>query len=78
MKLTLHLEMEVEFFQLDEIERAEALAREQSRVIYTWKTIGRHNWLENGAHNVDAAGLVVLPASLGDRVSMCPDELEEE
>ncbi len=77
MRQILHLELDVEFFNLEDIELAEALAREQSGVIYTWKTIGRHNWLEHGPHNVDAAGLVVLPSSLGDRIAMCPDEIEE-
>ncbi len=77
MRQTLHLEFDVEFFNLEDIERAEALAREQSGVIYTWKTIGRSNWLEHGPRMVDALGLVVLPKSLPDTIPMCDDAEEE-
>ena len=77
MKQTLHLELDVEFFQLEEIERAEALAREQQGTIYTWKTVSQRNWLEHGARNVDALGLVVLPGALPDTIHMCDDGEEE-
>jgi hypothetical protein len=77
MRQTLHLELDVEFFQLEQIEQAEALAQRQGGVIYTWKTIGIANWLEQGPRCVDALGLVVLPASLPHTIDM-RDDAEEE
>ena len=77
MRQTLHIELDVELFQLEEIEDAEALAREQQGTIYTWKTIGKSNWLEHGARNVDALALIVLPAALPDTIQMCDDSEEE-
>ena len=77
MRQILHLELNVELFQLEEIEKAETLAREQQGAIYTWKTVGQRNWLEHGDRNVDALGLVVLPGVLPDTVHMCDDEEEE-
>lgn len=76
MKQTLHLELDVEFFQLEEYERAASLAENNNGAVYTWKTVGKHNWLENGVKIVDALGLVVLPDSLPGTIHMCDDEEE--
>ena len=46
--------------------------------LYTWKTVGRANWLERGISNVDAAGIVALPNSLPDRIEMPNDDVDEE
>lgn len=76
MKQTLHIEMDVELFSLEDVVKAEDLARQSSGRIYTWKTIGRSNWLEYGLSQVNALGLVVLPSSLPYAIDMCPDEEE--
>ena len=76
MKQTLHIELDVELFQLEDIEMAEVHAKNEGGAIYTWKTIGKHNWLEHGPRIVDAIGLVVLPNSLPDAIPMCDDEEE--
>ena len=77
MKQTLHLELDVEFFQLEDIEKAEVLARTELGVIYTWKTVGKANWLEHGPRCVDALGLVVLPTGLPEVIDM-PNDGDEE
>lgn len=77
MHVTLELLMETEIFELDDGIRAEALAESACGRVYTWKTIGKHNWLEHGYSIVDAAGLVVLPRSLPDTIRMSDDAGEE-
>ena len=77
MRQTIRLEIDAEFFQLEQAAEAESLARNLNSGVYTWKTIGRTNWLELGFANVDALGLVVLPASLSNTIRMCDDEEEE-
>ncbi len=69
MKQTLHLILEdVEFFDSLEYEQAEDLAQSVKGEIYSWKTIGRSNWLERGYKSVDVLGLVVLPRQLPDSI----------
>ena len=77
MRVTLELEIETEFFDIVEAAEAEATALSCNGRVYTWKTVGRHNWLERGFSNVDSAGLVVLPVVLPDRVKMCDDQLDD-
>jgi hypothetical protein len=78
MKQTLCLELNTELFQLEEFEQAEALSQARQGVIYTWKTVGKSNWLERGISIVDAIGLVIIPAALPNRIAMCDDEVEDE
>ena len=77
MKQTLHIEMDVELFDLTDIKKVEAQAKETNGTIYTWKTIGRANWLDQGASNVDALGLVIIPRS-PDRIKMSEDVLDAD
>ena len=42
--------------------------------IYTWKSIGRENWLEKGFSRSDTLVFVVLPDLLQDNIQM-PDDL---
>lgn len=77
MRQTLHLEIDTEFFQIEQASEAESLANSTSGGVYTWKTVGKANWLEQGFSNVDALGLVVLPLTLPDTIKMCPDEDED-
>ena len=79
MKLNLHLILEdVEFFDTLDAKKAEALAEQVNGEIYSWKTVGRSNWLEHGYRLVDVAGLVVLPGWLPDSIQMADDDLEED
>ncbi len=75
--MTLHLEMDTEMFDTLDAAKAEELAESLGARVYTWKTIGKRNWLELGYSRVDAIGLVVLPALLSDTIQMCDDEEEE-
>ena len=77
MRLTLHLEMTAEVFDTLESAKAEAVAESLGGQVYTWKTVGRRNWLERGYRMVDALALVVLPGTLPDTVHMCDDVPEE-
>ena len=77
MNQILTLEIDVKFFQLEEAEEAESLANEVEGVVYTWKTIGKVNWLEHGYRNVDALGLVILPQKLPDVIQMSDDDEEK-
>ncbi len=78
MRITLELLIDAEAFDTAEAEKADALAISTNGRVYTWKTIGKHNWLEQGFSRVDALCLVVLPPSLPDTVKMFDDMLEED
>ena len=77
MRITLELLIDAEVFDTAEAKKAEELAISTNGRVYTWKTIGKHNWLEQGFSRVDALCLVVLPPSLPDSVKMLDDVLEE-
>lgn len=77
MKATLSLDLELEVFQLEEAQQAEQQAEERDGVVYTWKTSGRENWLEQGFSIVDVLGIVVLPQGLPSVIDM-PDDAEED
>ena len=78
MKQTLHLTLEgVDFFDTIDAERAEALASRVNGEVYSWKTIGRSNWLERGYKRADVLGLVVLPSRLPDSIDLSEDPDEE-
>ena len=76
MTLNLWLEFERDFFELEQADQAIKVARLSGSDVYTWKTTCRSNWLERGLSNVDALGLVVLPAGLNDIIDM-PDDPRE-
>jgi hypothetical protein len=76
MKMTLELLVEATFFQTEQAEKAEASAQQTGGKVYSWKTTGRHNWLEEGYSRVDVLGLVVIPTVLPDTVRMLDDEFE--
>ncbi len=78
MRVTLELLIDAEMFEIEEATDAEALANSTGGRVYTWKTIGKHNWLECGYSISDVAGLVVLPATLPDNLQMCEDLEKEE
>ena len=78
MRVTLELEIETEFFDIMEAAEAEATALSRGERVYTWKTVGRHNWLERGFSNIDSAGLVVLPVALPDRIEMSDDRPDDD
>lgn len=46
--------------------------------VFSWKTIGRENWLDRGTSLSDVLGLVVLPPGLSDSLEMPDDPSEDE
>ena len=73
MKLTLSIDIETEFYNLEEAVRAREIAKASGEEVYTWKTTGRSNWLERRLSCVDALGLVLLPPGLDDTIQMPMD-----
>jgi hypothetical protein len=73
MKVTLSIYLDADLFQIEEIGEVERLATETSSQVYTWKTIGRSNWLDRGASISDALGLVILPQGLPDYMELADD-----
>ena len=67
------MKLDFDLFQLEEWRAASRKARMSHGSIYTWKTVGRSNWLEKRPSVVDALGLVVLPAWLPDYIDL-PDD----
>ena len=77
MRITLYIQYETDFFQLEEFAQAHALAERTDAEIYSWKTSGIENWLVRGPSVVDLLGLVLLPRGLPDNIDM-PDDIEED
>ena len=77
MRVNLELSMDTDWFDTSEAAKAEELAEITGGRVYTWKTIGKHNWLERGFHIIDALGLVVLPQIFPDEIKMLDDSEEE-
>ena len=73
MKLSLLLQFDLEFYETEEIMLAQQFARKLNRTLYSWKTIGRSNWLERGLSIADVLGIVVLPLGLPEYIEM-PDD----
>lgn len=67
---------DVELFQLEDAQRADALAQATGGRVYCWKSQGRTNWLEAGYSVVDVLALVVLPPCLPDYLDMPDDEID--
>ena len=68
-------QIETEFFELEEAYEAEQLTQRTHSQVYSWKTVGRSNWLERGLSISDVLGLVVLSIDLPDSLDM-PDDPE--
>ena len=77
MRITLELLVDVDFFEIEDARAAEACAEETGGRVYSWKTTGKHNWLESGYSIVDVAGLVVMPSILSGRITMADDPDED-
>ena len=73
MRVTLEILIEAECFDTSEAQRAEEPAETIGGHVYTWKTLGKHNWLERGYRIVDAIGLVVLPEVVPNEIEMLDD-----
>lgn len=76
LKITLPLHLELEMFQLEEVEQAEKKAEESNSLLYSWKTSGSENWLERGLSVTDVLGIIILPRGLPDVLDM-PDDINE-
>ena len=78
MKQTLTLILpEIDVFDTLDSKEAGESAKAANGTVYSWKTIGRHNWLEKGYKRVDTLALVVLPGVMPDHIAMVDDDLEE-
>ena len=75
VQITLELLVDAAFFQTEQAEEAEELARRIGGRVYSWKTAGKHNWLEAGYSRVDVIGLAVLPVVLPQTVTMPNDSI---
>ena len=77
MEITLELLASALFFETEDAEDAEAWAEETGGKVYSWKTTGKHNWLESGYSRVDVAGLAVIPPLLPDTIKMTDDSEQD-
>ena len=73
MEVELAVYLDVDFYEIEEWKKAVEVAHESNRSLYTWKTSGRANWVERGMSNVDALGLVLLPAGMPEYLEMAND-----
>lgn len=73
MKVSLDGTFEFEFFQIEELGKAEQYAKKVDGLIYSWKTTGESNWLEKRLSAVDVLGLAVLPKNLPDWIDLPND-----
>jgi hypothetical protein len=64
-------------YQLEEYNEVVRIANKQSSTVYSWKTLGKDNWLEQGISLIDTLGLIVLPKGLPDVIDMADDIIEE-
>ncbi len=69
----LYIEHELELFELTELKRALELAASTNGKIFTYKTSGKFNWLEEGVSITDTLGLVILPCSFSGTIDMPND-----
>ena len=74
MKVILGSQVEFEFFQIEEAQDAETLAKTMNGEVYSWKTEGISNWLEKGYSVVDTLGLVVLSKGLPNQIALPNDK----
>ncbi|MBK9780266.1 MAG: hypothetical protein IPP55_09485 [Anaerolineales bacterium] len=73
MKISLDGALEFEFFELEDVKKAEQFAENIDGVIYSWKVIGYSNWLEKRLSVADVLGLAVLPKGLSDWIDLHDD-----
>jgi hypothetical protein len=75
MKISLDGVLEFEFFQLEDIVKAEQFAEINDGAVYSWKTTGYSNWLEKILSVSDVIGLAVLPNGMPDWIEL-PDDMD--
>ena len=62
--------LDLELYQLEELEQAALRAEMENSCLYSYKSSGHQNWLERGLFASDALGIVVLPQGLPDVISL--------
>jgi hypothetical protein len=77
MELDFDLRLTLTLFELEDWEKARALAVKSNSVLYCWKTIGISNWLKKGYSIADVLGVVILPKGLPEIIDL-PDDLPDE
>ncbi len=76
MKIFLDDALEFEFFELEDVKKAEYFAESIDGAVYSWKTIGYSNWLEKRLSSADVLGLAMLPKGLPDLIDL-PDDTDD-
>lgn len=76
MKTSLDGVLEFEFFQLEDVKKAEQFAESMDGAVYSWKTAGNSNWLEKKLSIADVLGLAVLLKGLPDWIDL-PDDKDD-
>lgn len=77
MKVNLGDDFQFETFELEQAKEAEQLAAETNGSVYSWKTIGKSNWLVKGLAIADVLAITVLPNGSSDWIDL-PDDKEDE
>ena len=78
MKQSLCLVLEdVDVFDTLDFEKAGEVAGRTNGRVYSWKTVGKSNWLERGYRQVDTLAFVVLPSEFPESIELPDDEPEE-
>ena len=67
----------MDVFDTLDFKKADEIAGKIDGKVYSWKTVGKSNWLEKGYRRVDTIALVVLPSALPESIEMWDDEPEE-
>ena len=75
--LPITVELELPFYEAEEIESAQKDSIDSGHVVYTWSSSGRSNWLSRGLHMADRLGYILLPQGLPDQIDI-PDDAPEE
>lgn len=78
MKVNLDGEFEFDYFDIEEAQKVERLAKETDGIVYSWKTEGRYNWFQKGFSVVAILGLTILPKGLPDWIDLPDDEEGED
>ncbi len=76
LPISLLINLDLDLFELEEVAKAAATARQANGDLYSWKTSCRSNWLERGLSICDVLGIVVLPKGLPDVIDL-PDDPRE-
>lgn len=64
----LRIKLDLELFQPSELLTAEAQAKRNKGVIYSWNATDKDNWLQRGVSTENVIGFVIFPTYLSDGI----------